>query len=505
DEIVHDDAERQMMKVMLGMVRTDERMDIGRNGFNVLFPLLAAVRGQSSLPGRKSVLFFSPGFAVPYEMEDNFKSILEAASRNNVTFFAIDTQGLETIGANASSVEQLKGAGRASMDHAIGDPTTAAVDVMAMDTAANSGKYNTQDTLARLADGTGGFLVANTNDLRSPVQRILEEIETYYELSYSPEVHEYDGSFHKITVKTDRPGVSVQARSGYFALPPSLLAGSGPLNISDVALLSAIGDTHPAQTFSFESGVLQFQADERERLCELVIELPLSAVTVAKNPSTGAFEGGFKYLALVKNNSGDVVKKRQGELPVSMPEDQVSAFHNSRFTTSEDIDLPPGRYTVDVALLDGQSGRTSARSLALLIPPAVESLSMSSVALIRSWKPKEPEDTGDDPFVFDGKSMTPTLTPMVRKSASTSLPFYFIVYPDSKSNEKPEITVEFDRDGQKRRVGVPMAGAPDKSGRIQYLANAPIGQFEPGNYAVRFVVRQGRELVEENLALVLEP
>src|SRR6185437_4375895 len=153
DEIVHDDGERQMMKVMLGMVRTDERMDIGRNGFNVLFPLLAAVRGQSSLPGRKSVLFFSPGFAVPYEMEDNFKSILEAASRNNVTFFAIDTQGLETIGANASSVEQLKSAGRASMDHAIGDPTTSAVDVMAMDTAANSGKYNTQDTLARLADG----------------------------------------------------------------------------------------------------------------------------------------------------------------------------------------------------------------------------------------------------------------------------------------------------------------------------------------------------------------
>src|SRR6185437_14606565 len=432
DEIVHDDGERQMMKVMLGMVRTDERMDIGRNGFNVLFPLLAAVRGQSSLPGRKSVLFFSPGFAVPYEMEDNFKSILEAASRNNVTFFAIDTQGLETIGANASSVEQLKGAGRASMDHAIGDPTTAAVDVMAMDTAANSGKYNTQDTLARLADGTGGFLVANTNDLRSPVQRILEEIETYYELSYSPEVHEYDGSFHKISVKTDRPGVSVQARSGYFALPPSLLAGSGPLNISDVALLSAIGDTHPAQTFSFESGVLQFQADERERLCELVIELPLSAVTVAKN------------------HSGDVVKKRQGELPVSMPEDQVSACHNSRFTTSEDIDLPPGRYTVAVALLDGQSGRTSARSSALLIPPAIASLSMSSVALIRSWKPKEPEATGEDPFVFDGKSMTPTLTAVVRKSASTSLPFYFIVYPDSKSHEKPEITVEFDRDGQKR-------------------------------------------------------
>jgi hypothetical protein len=46
---------------------------------------------------------------------------------------------------------------------------------------------------------------------------------------------------------------------------------------------------------------------------------------------------------------------------------------------------------------------------------------------------------------------------------------------------------------------------PDSQGRIQYVANAPIDQFAPGNYAVRFLVRHGAEAAEENFALNLEP
>jgi hypothetical protein len=54
--------------------------------------------------------------------------------------------------------------------------------------------------------------------------------------------------------------------------------------------------------------------------------------------------------------------------------------------------------------------------------------------------------------------------------------------------------------------GVPAAmDAPDSNGRIQYVANAPIDQFDPGNYAVRFIVRQGAEVAEEDLSIKLEP
>jgi hypothetical protein len=88
---------------------------------------------------------------------------------------------------------------------------------------------------------------------------------------------------------------------------------------------------------------------------------------------------------------------------------------------------------------------------------------------------------------------------------STSLPFYLIVYPNPTNAGKPELLIEFNRDANVKRVAAVTLGKPDSTGRIQYVANAPINQFEPGNYAVRFVVRQGAETVEENFAIDLEP
>jgi len=503
DEI-KDDRERQLMAAMLGILRTDERIQLREKSRSVLFPLIAVVRGQASLPGRKSVLFFSQGFSVATDLEDVFKSVTDAANRSNVTFFAIDARGLQTTGGNQSSIEQLKAAARASMDHSTIDKVTA-IDVMSPDVAADSGRYNTQDTLARLADATGGFLVANTNDLRGPVQRIVEEIETYYELSYTPEALIYDGRFHRIAVKTSRAEMRIQAKSGYFALPPSLTGTDAPLSISALALLTSLDSRPVTQAFPFQSGALHFRGEGREQICEIVIELALSVVTLEKSSATNEFEGGVKYLVLIKNSSGEVVKKLESELPVTVSADQLDSLRNTRFTNIQDAALRPGQYTVGVAVLDQRSGKTSARFSTLLVTAPAESLSMSSVALIRSWKAKDPDEADDDPLVFEGKTMTPTLTQVVRKSASTSLPFYLIVYPDVQNSEKPVITIEFECGGRTRRVNVPAIGAPDRSGRIQYLANAPIGQFEPGMYSVRFIAKQGQENVVESIALEVAP
>ena len=130
---------------------------------------------------------------------------------------------------------------------------------------------------------------------------------------------------------------------------------------------------------------------------------------------------------------------------------------------------------------------------------------MSSVALIRKWRPKESDASADDPFVFGDKTVTPTLMAKVNKSVSNSLPFYMIIYPDAHNASKPELLVEFNRDGRAKRLTAMELGAADAEGRIQYVANAPIDQFDPGNYAVRFVIRQGSETAEEDFSVNLEP
>jgi hypothetical protein len=305
-------------------------------------------------------------------------------------------------------------------------------------------------------------------------------------------------------VKSSRPNVRIQAKSGYLAVPPSLAVSDQPLSVSDIALTQSLDSAQAAQTFPFESGAYFFRGDDREQICEVVLDLPLRVVTMEKSSANDMFEGGLKYLIRIKNGAGEVVKTMHGELPLSLRPDQLDSVKRSEFTNTEEIDLPPGRYSVDVAMLDRKSGKTSVRKSVIVLPEKQEKLSMSSVALIRSWKPKEAEAPADDPFVFEGKTMTPTLTPVVHKADSTSLPFYLVVYPNLKKEAKPELIVEFDREGKQQRVRVPMVGAPDQFGRIQYVANAPIAQFEPGNYAVRFIVKQGDEMVQESVGLLLE-
>jgi len=135
---------------------------------------------------------------------------------------------------------------------------------------------------------------------------------------------------------------------------------------------------------------------------------------------------------------------------------------------------------------------------------AVTSLSQSSFTVLEEGMPRQ-ISSFRDPFVVGDKTVTPALMPTINKSVSTSLPFYIIVYPNTHNAAKPEMFIEFDRDGKVKRVAPAAMDAPDSSGRIQYVANAPIGQFDPGNYAVRFVVRQGAEVAEEDLSIHLEP
>ena len=55
----------------------------------------------------------------------------------------------------------------------------------------------------------------------TPAPMIDADLESYYELAYTPASTTYDGRFRSVQVKVKRRGVDVQSRSGYFALPPS--------------------------------------------------------------------------------------------------------------------------------------------------------------------------------------------------------------------------------------------------------------------------------------------
>ena len=65
-----------------------------------------------------------------------------------------------------------------------------------------------------LADGTGGFVIVNTNDLLGGLEKIGKERNEHYLIGYTPAESE-EGSCHSLKVKVDRGGTNVRARTGY--------------------------------------------------------------------------------------------------------------------------------------------------------------------------------------------------------------------------------------------------------------------------------------------------
>ena len=73
------------------------------------------------------------------------------------------------------------------------------------------------DTLKTLAGNTDGIAVTDSNDLDKGLQRISDDLTSYYLLGYLSTNSKLDGRFRSLKVKVKQPGIDVRARRGYRA------------------------------------------------------------------------------------------------------------------------------------------------------------------------------------------------------------------------------------------------------------------------------------------------
>ncbi len=492
----------QMMLLMLTANQEDASTDSGRNA---IYALLDAVKEQYRLPGRKAILFFSSGFVIPQSAEQPFQNVISIANRANVSFYSIDSHGLTIKSANQDSLSDSQTAAAADRANATPGRNISTDMAKQQDRAMDAGKANMQDTLARLAKETGGELIANTNDFKNPVRRIAEEIETYYEITYDPQIEKYDGSLRTISVKTDDSNYRVQARSSYFALPPSLTSNGQVVLPYEVPLLKALDQKPLARSFVFKSTGMHFRGAADAPTCDVVLDVPIGSLTLNENKEAGTYEGKLAYLALVKDGKGQILKKFRNEVALKITPDKLAAFKAGHFVYAEPFQLAPGRYTLETAVLDGAGEKISARKSSFIVPAAGTALSISSITVVRNMKPADTTANPNDPLLMQNQVVTPYVDPTVRKSESQGLPFYVVVYADKSSADKPALSMEFSRDGQVLGNVPAQLGAADARGRIQFVATAPLSSFEPGSYQVRFLAKQGSEGAAETVSFTLEP
>ncbi len=497
-------AQAELARLQLNSLQFSQANQSVQQARASVFSLIGLVKEQFRLPGRKMLLYFSEDFKVPGDIQEQFRSLISAANRSNVSIYTVDARGLVTTSQNDEGRSLLSQAGEISKREADryrpGTVNTAVNpdEVRMFDTLMDGLRSNVQAALAELAVSTGGFLISDSNDLRTPLRKALEEVRSYYEIAYTPGIVNYDGRFRPIEVKVKRPDTSVQTRSGYYALPP---LSDAPLFPFEIPLLNALTRAPLPRAFEYHAAVQRFDARRSEIEYGVTVEVPVRNLTFALDKEKKMAQLRPSVLILFKSRQGAVVAKMSRDLPREVPEDRMEAFRNGNIVLTYKAKLPPGQYTLETAVADRNAEAVSATKSALVVPASHRGLGISEMVLVRSLE-TQPEDAADvDPYHFAGGKAVPTLSGALDRSRPLTL--YFVVYPEAADASPVQLTIGILQDGKVLGRSNPELPKADGEGRIPFVATLPLSGLSAGQYEIRAIVQQaGAKAAEHTFVTV---
>jgi VWFA-related protein len=476
-------------RMAVDALRLTESLQREQQGHSSLFAILALAKQQQRLAGRKTILFFAEGLQVPSSLEHVLQATVSEANRANVAVYAVDVRGLVADRRMEATRETLERA-RAASERAMTSRGVGAVpkeEILAPETALNALRMDVQGALQDLAEGTGGLLIADSNDVRKGIARAVGDLRGYYELVYEPTRKEYDGRFRRIEVKVRRPNVLVQARSGYFAIPPE----EGTATFAyEVDLLRALRAAPAPTEFPIRTAAFRFGPEEGGVRYTAVLEVPLADLAFEADGKGDTDRAHFSMMAVVRDPTGAVVEKFSEDSPLFLPRTRREALRQGNAVFTRSFRIAPGRYSLEAVVVDQVSRRRSVSKSALQVSRPVTRVSLSDLALVKRLEPV-PKGAlpSQDPFRLGDNRIVPFLTePRLEHPDTLSL---YLVAQARRQEPPPELLVELVRGGSLVGQTLLELPAPDEQGRIPYVAHLPLKDLAPARYEVRVLLKQG--------------
>ena len=478
------------------------------DGLRALDALMGLTRQLAPLPFQKTVLLIGAGISRPPDQMGYWRTFLRAANQGGVTFYALDPWGLGVC-QDESDVDCLSSS--TPLRQTV-DVLNKAASLSQTQQQVNSGSLsnrqnselmhgddyvhyavlaaNGQAGLRDLAESTGGFLIANTNNTEKLMKRVMEDVDTHYEVTYQPSAAGYDGRFREVEVKLGRADWQARTRSGYFALPES---SEGRLGAGEMAGLKALDSSTRPHSFDYNAQALRFASGDGAAQFAVVFNVPIANLTATPEPATNSHRYRVSLLALARNAKGQVEDWFSRDVPSQVADKYMPGLQRRQMIWEHTFHLATGHYTIETAVVDEEGNRASTGSLEVN-SVASSAPDLSDIMLAQEVKDLERVMDQSDPFEADGRRVLPLATGAV--PAGTNPFLYFVLYPGEQSAQKARLHVEFFRDGKeiaRRSVAV---GPPDPNGRVPMLISAVQG---PGNYQVRVAISEGGISVARSL------
>jgi VWFA-related protein len=463
------------------------------------------VRGLESLPGRKSVIFFSDGFQLfGKELDDRrtleaVQRLTDRATRALVVFYTVDSRGLQTLMTDASAnMNQLPPIGTSLKVQ----PTLTGPDFAAARQNRVKNFLLAQDGLAYLADQTGGRFMQST-DLSGAISRTLDQ-KGYYLIGYRPDetTFKLDAGrrpYHRIEVKVKRPELRAHFRKGFYGSPdkespptPStsvqriLAALISPFDTSDISLRLTSLFGHDKQDGSF---------------VRTLLHIDVSDLTFTVEPD-GRRKAVMNVLAATFTENGLVAEPVARQQTVRVRPESMEQV--KRDGVVYEMTMPvqsTGIYQVRVAVQDAESERIGSASQFIEVPDLGKSrLALSGIVI--SAKMTAPGNvTGPGPQTANGEGSQIAgneilASPAVRRfRRGMQMNYAFLVLnarPDPVTGRpQVETQVVLYRDGRPVFRGAlrPINAAGQDPNELRSIGSLNLGMdLSPGEYVLQVVV-----------------
>jgi hypothetical protein len=486
------------------MLEQFEAFERDQQGYATINGLLAVINPMRNLPGRKTIIFFSEGIALPPSVAIKFPAVISAANRANVAIYTIDSAGLRTEGGQEEAARELNSIAAQRMnqqargnDRGVNGPYT-----KSLERNEDLLRFDPRSGLGQLADGTGGFLIHDTNDLANGLRRISDDMHGYYMVTYVPKNEVYDGRFRRVNVKLNHSNLEVQTRKGYYAVE-----SVGQLPILDYeapAIAAARNARSVSNPFPFHGAALSYPANNQPGLTLLVAEAPMSAFNFATGADKKTYSADFSIVALVKDGSGQVVQKVSKHYPLTGTINNLEAARKEQLLFYRETQLSAGSYTVELIAYDQLAGKTSIQTSSINVASVDETKPrLSSVAVLKRAERLTPEEQKhDQPFHFGELLVYPDLGEPISKKAG-QLAFFLTVWPTKGSTAN--LTFVILQNGRPIGKSSAQLPAPDAEGRIKYASSFSLNDFQPGAYELQVIVSDRENSASRTTSFTVAP
>lgn len=504
-------AQATRARMLLTGLEDSQRIVRDQHAAPSLAALLALVRAQKEVPGRKAIVFFTQGHNFDSNARDLVRTIVGEANRARVSIYTIDTNPVDPeIGAGLVTALALGRGSEGTMpsmsrpaSQPAGDTGGTGSQAIAAQQSARvvqDGLLGHHNPLEQVSLDSGGLYIGANENLKKALQRLVQDVSTYYRATYIPPPHLFDGAFRAVAVRSLRRGVFVRGSAGYYATRPG---GDAAIQPFESPLHRALMAPVLPNDVSFATGVLRLGELSEGSTNTVVVEVPLQQMEIHEDRNTSLYSFHLSLLAQIRNASGAVVEHFSEDIPSHGALERLDAVRRTVLTFQRHFMADPGKYVLETAVQDENSGKIGAQRQQFETVKAAGRVELSDLALVRRTEKLTADADPAEPLVYENSKIVPNLSGKLAPAAKEAS-LFFIIHEDPKSQDPARVELKVFRNGREAAHGPIGLRQTQAEGAIPYMARIGGRSLPPGHYSALVTLTQGGYVSERKLAFTAE-